>query len=65
MVNATLTAIDGLRVGHAHNLDGPTGCTVVLCPAGTAGGVVFINIDPVLSEDFATMNRHAHKIASV
>lgn len=39
MVNATLTAIDGLRIGHAHNLDGPTGCTVVLCPTGTTGGV--------------------------
>jgi L-aminopeptidase/D-esterase-like protein len=37
--NATLTAIAGLRVGHAHHLDGPTGCTVVLCPPGTIGGV--------------------------
>ncbi|MBI5961417.1 MAG: P1 family peptidase [Chloroflexi bacterium] len=39
MSNATLTAIEGLRVGHAHHLDGPTGCTVVLCPPGTVGGV--------------------------
>ena len=39
MDNATLTAIDGIRVGHAHNLDGPTGCTVILCPPGTVGGV--------------------------
>jgi L-aminopeptidase/D-esterase-like protein len=39
MDNPTLTAIDGFRVGHAHNLDGPTGCTVVLCPPGTVGGV--------------------------
>jgi len=39
MTNQTLTAIEGIRVGHAHNLDGPTGCTVVLCPAGTIGGV--------------------------
>jgi len=39
MSNRTLTAIDGLRVGHVHNLDGPTGCTVVLCPPGTVGGV--------------------------
>ncbi len=35
----TLTAIDGIRVGHAHRLDGPTGCTVVLCPPSTVGGV--------------------------
>ncbi|MCI0713060.1 MAG: P1 family peptidase [Chloroflexi bacterium] len=39
MENQTLTAIDGIRVGHAHNLDGPTGSTVVICPPGTIGGV--------------------------
>ncbi len=39
MTNQTLTAIDGVRVGHAQNLDGPTGCTVVLCPPHTVGGV--------------------------
>lgn len=39
MDNATLTAIDGLRVGYAQNLAGPTGCTVILCPPGTVGGV--------------------------
>ncbi len=39
MNNTTLTALDGFRVGHAHNLEGPTGCTVVLCPPGTIGGV--------------------------
>lgn len=35
----TITAIEGIRVGHAHNLDGPTGCTVILCPPNTVGGV--------------------------
>ncbi len=39
MTNTTLTALDGIRVGHAHNLDGPTGCTVILCPPNTVGGV--------------------------
>ncbi len=39
MSNQTLTAIEGFRVGHAHNLGSPTGCTVVLCPPGTVGGV--------------------------
>ncbi len=39
MTNHTLSAIEGFRVGHAHNLAGPTGCTVVLCPPGTVGGV--------------------------
>lgn len=39
MENSTITAIEGIRVGHAHSLDGPTGCTVLLCPPGTVGGV--------------------------
>jgi L-aminopeptidase/D-esterase-like protein len=39
MTNQTLTAIEGIRVGHVHNLDGPTGCTVIVCPPNTVGGV--------------------------
>lgn len=39
MNNSTLTAISGIRVGHATDLDGITGCTVILCPPGTVGGV--------------------------
>jgi L-aminopeptidase/D-esterase-like protein len=31
--------IPGIRVGHAHDLDALTGCTVVLCEAGAVGGV--------------------------
>lgn len=34
-----LTAIPGIRVGHATDPVGCTGCTVVLCPEGTVGGV--------------------------
>ena len=37
--NRTLTAIDGITVGHATNLTARTGCTVVLCPAGATAGV--------------------------
>jgi L-aminopeptidase/D-esterase-like protein len=34
-----LTAVQGIKVGH-HTLTGrPTGCTVVLAPSGTTGGV--------------------------
>jgi L-aminopeptidase/D-esterase-like protein len=35
----TLTDVPGIRVGHAHDLDAGTGCTVVLCPPATVGGV--------------------------
>ena len=38
-LNRTLTAISGIRAGHATNRAGGTGCTVVLCPPGTVGGV--------------------------
>ncbi len=37
--NSSITAIPGIRVGHATDLDNITGCTVVLCPEGTVGGV--------------------------
>lgn len=38
MMNS-LTDVPGIRVGHATNLEAATGCTVVLCPDGTVGGV--------------------------
>ena len=34
-----LTAISGIRVGHGTDTNGCTGCTVILCPEGTVGGV--------------------------
>jgi L-aminopeptidase/D-esterase-like protein len=34
-----LTDIHGIRVGHASDYDGITGCTVVLAEGGAAGGV--------------------------
>ena len=37
--NQTLTAIDGIKVGHATDSSARTGCTVILCPAGATAGV--------------------------
>lgn len=34
-----ITDISGISVGHAHDLQALTGCTVVLCPGGAVGGV--------------------------
>jgi L-aminopeptidase/D-esterase-like protein len=34
-----LTDIPGFRVGHRSDTEGCTGCTVILCPEGTVGGV--------------------------
>lgn len=38
-MNNTLTAVPGIQVGHFTHLEGGTGCTVILCPAGSVGGV--------------------------
>ena len=38
-MNNTLTDVLGIRVGHAQDLGGLTGCTVILCPPNTVGGV--------------------------
>src|SRR3954447_12610482 len=38
-MNGTLTDVAGLNVGHWTNLEAGTGCTVILCPPGTVGGV--------------------------
>ncbi len=34
-----ITRVPGIRVGHVTDREGMTGCTVVLCPAGTVGSV--------------------------
>jgi len=34
-----LTSIPGFKVGHAQDLEALTGCTVILCPPDTVGGV--------------------------
>ncbi len=34
-----ITDVPGILVGHAHDPQALTGCTVVLCPPGTVGGV--------------------------
>jgi len=38
-MNNTITAVPGIRVGHAQNGEAFTGCTVILCEAGAVGGV--------------------------
>lgn len=37
--NHTLTAIEGITVGHATDSAARTGCTVILCPTGATAGV--------------------------
>jgi len=35
----SFTDISGFKVGHAQDMDALTGCTVILCPPNTVGGV--------------------------
>ncbi len=37
--SGTITDVPGIRVGHATDAQGLTGCTVVLCEKGAVGGV--------------------------
>ena len=37
--NQTLTAIEGIQVGHATDVTARTGCTVILCPEGATAGI--------------------------
>ncbi len=50
-----LTDIPGIRVGHATDLDALTGCTVVLCEEGAAGGGD-IRGSAAGTEEFQVMN---------
>ncbi len=38
-MNNNITDVPGFKVGHAQDTDAATGCTVILCPPGTVGGV--------------------------
>ena len=38
-MNASITAVEGLEVGHYTDLANATGCTVILCREGAVGGV--------------------------
>lgn len=38
-IDQSITDIEGIKVGHAQDLDALTGCTVILCEEGAVGGV--------------------------
>lgn len=39
MFEIKVSEIEGIKLGHAHNKEGGTGCTVVICDEGATGGV--------------------------
>ena len=61
-----LTAVDGIRVGHHTLAARPTGCTVILTPDGTVGGVDVRGGAPGTREtallDPVNMVEHVHAV---
>ena len=39
MFEINFNSIEGIKLGHAHNMEAATGCSVILCPEGASGGV--------------------------
>lgn len=39
MQEISFNQIEGIKIGNAQNLNGPTGCTVVICEEGASAGV--------------------------
>ena len=35
----TITDVEGIKVGHAHDVNAVTGCSVILCEQGATAGV--------------------------
>jgi L-aminopeptidase/D-esterase-like protein len=60
--HSTLTRVQGLLVGHHNLAQRPTGCTVVVCPQGTVGGVDVRGAAPGTRETdvLAVQNSVAH-----
>ena len=46
MKQACITDLLGISIGHYQDPRRPTGCTVVLCPAGAVGGVAVVGAAP-------------------
>lgn len=65
-LNGTLTDVPGIRVGHATNREGATGCTVVVCPPNTIGGVDVRGGAPGTREtDLLNPHNHVEHVSAV
>ncbi len=62
-MNPTLTAVEGLEVGHSTDLVNATGCSVVLCRNGAVGGVDVRGGSPGTRE--TDLLRPAHRVDRV
>lgn len=46
MKQVCITDLSGIYIGHYQEPRRPTGCTVILCPAGSVGGVAVVGAAP-------------------
>ena len=65
-MNNTLTRIQGIQVGHVTDLEGATGCTVILCPPHTVGAVDVRGGAPGTREtDLLLPQNHVEEVTAV
>ena len=65
-MNNTLTDVPGILVGHATDLEGATGCTVIICPPKTVGGVDVRGGAPGTREtDLLAPQNHVEEVSAV
>jgi L-aminopeptidase/D-esterase-like protein len=65
-LNGTLTDVPGIRVGHATSLEAATGCTVIVCPPGTIGGVDVRGGAPGTREtDLLNPHNHVEHVSAI
>ncbi len=62
----SITDVQGVRVGHYTDLNGITGCTVVLCEGGAVGGVSVRGAAPGTREtDLMRPGRLVHRVQAI
>ena len=65
-MNNTLTRIPGIKVGQVTDIEGATGCTVVLCPPHTIGAVDVRGGAPGTREtDLLLPHNHVEEVTAV
>lgn len=66
MTTNTIIDVPGFKVGHATNLEAATGCSVVICPSGTVGGVDVRGGAPGTREtDLLAPHNHVEEVSAV
>jgi L-aminopeptidase/D-esterase-like protein len=66
MPTNTLVDVPGFQVGHATNLEAATGCTVIICPPHTVGGVDVRGGAPGTREtDLLQPHNHVDEVSAI